>query len=103
MKYFIKHERFYAQFPGTLEALRRAEEDPEFVAYLDSYLLTQNKAKELGYGDPLPRGGKTTVSAWMGNHYCGEAVAYCSTRENFCKRLGRTIAYGRLRKSLQLV
>ena len=102
MKLFIKHERFYPDHPGTVEAINRAYNDPEFVNFIDSYLLTHGEAKELGYGDPFPRGGKTTVSAYIGDRLIDESIAHCSIDDNFCKRLGRVIALGRLKKKMNL-
>ena len=57
------------------------------------------------FGEVLPHGGKTHAEiCFMGDDAGGiiyTGIARCSQRDNFSRRMGRTIALGRAVKSLR--
>jgi hypothetical protein len=48
-----------------------------------------------------PHGGWTLAQVFKGDELVAEAVAVCSPRDNYCKRIGRDIATGRALKELR--
>lgn len=58
--------------------------------------------KTFGWGERVhPRGGATFVRLIEGGEVVAEGEAWCSDKDNYNKRLGRTIAEGRARKRLK--
>ena len=49
----------------------------------------------------LPRGGATLAELYKDNHCVAEAWSNCSERDNYCKKLGRNIAVGRVLKQFE--
>lgn len=61
----------------------------------------QEDIKLFGWGDRVhPRGGATFVKLIENGEVVAEGEAWCSDKDNYNKRLGRTIAEGRARKRL---
>ena len=61
------------------------------------YLHIRNHNKE---GQLLPRGGITVAVKKEGNEF-KSYIAHCSDKDVFCKRIGRSVAAGRLEKTQQ--
>lgn len=79
------------------DLLRDLQDRPYHIRVFHSRVLDEN-------GVPSARGGSTTVVLQSHKHgrELAAATAYCSDKDNFCRRTGRNVAIGRAVKKLGL-
>lgn len=77
------------------DLLRVLQDEPYHIRVFHSRVRDEN-------GVPSARGGSTTVVLQSHKHgpEVAAATAYCSEKDNFCRRTGRNVAIGRALKKL---
>lgn len=100
----IGHRRLY-NTPEVLDAIDYYyEHRPDTsVEDLEPLMLNKYEAQEYGLDskDLLPFGGSTMVIAMTENgRVIGQGTSICGLKDRFCKKIGVSVALGRLDKML---